>query len=81
MSSEVSSSLIAQGNIDRFRQPRGHPCMLGMASRIDEMNRLAESPPGFVWRFKSNEKKKNLLSHFRSYLQPFDENRFFFMCQ
>lgn len=62
MSSEFSSSLIAQGNIDRFRQPLDHPCMLGTASRIDEMNRLAESSPGFVWRFKSNEKEKPTFS-------------------
>ena len=81
MSSEVSSSLIAQGNIARLRHPLDHLCMLGTASRIDEMNRIAESSPRFVWRFKPNEKEESLLSHFRSYLQPFDENRFFFICQ
>ncbi len=78
MSSEASSTLIAQANIARLRYPLDHRCMLGMASRIDEMNGLAESSPGFVWRFQPNEKEENRLSHFRSYLQPFDENRFFF---
>jgi len=78
MSSEASFTLIAQANIARLRYPLDHPCMLGMASRIDEMNGLAESSPGFGWRFKRTEKEENRLSHFRSYLQPFDENRFFF---
>mgnify|MGYP000418447627 CR=1 FL=1 len=62
MSSEVSSSLIAQGNIARSRKPLDHPCMLGMASRIDEMNRLAESSPGFVGSLNRTKKRKTCFS-------------------
>lgn len=78
MNSDPPPSLIAQANIARLRYPLSHPSMMGMASRIDEMNRLAELSPGFVWRFEPDGKEENDLSLFSSYLQPFDEDRFFF---
>jgi hypothetical protein len=44
---------IAQINVARMVAPLGDSRMAGFASRIDEINALAEASPGFVWRLKS----------------------------
>lgn len=31
------------------RQPLDHPSMAGFTSQLAEVNRLAETSPGFVW--------------------------------
>ncbi len=38
-------------NVARMREPLEDPLMQGFTSRIDEINALAESAPGYVWRW------------------------------
>jgi hypothetical protein len=45
---------LAQLNIARAKAPIDDPAMESFASRLDEINALAESAPGFVWRFESS---------------------------
>jgi hypothetical protein len=40
----------AQYNIARLRQPLDHPATAEFIAGLDEVNALAESSPGFVWR-------------------------------
>jgi hypothetical protein len=42
---------LAQVNIARMRAPLDDPSLSDFVSRIDEINALAESDPGFVWRW------------------------------
>lgn len=42
--------LLAQANAARMRFPLQHPGMAAMTGRIDPINQIAESHPGFVWR-------------------------------
>lgn len=44
---------LAQVNIARARAPIDHPAMAGFAERLDAVNALAESSPGFIWRLKT----------------------------
>jgi heme-degrading monooxygenase HmoA len=46
----VSSFHLAQVNIARMLTPLTDPVMAGFVARLAEINRLAESSPGFVWR-------------------------------
>ena len=46
---------LAQVNIARMRAPLDDPSMLTFTSRIDEINQLTESAPGFVWRWTSDD--------------------------
>jgi hypothetical protein len=45
---------LAQVNIGRVRAPVDDPLMHGFVARLDEINALAESSPGFVWRLKDD---------------------------
>jgi hypothetical protein len=36
-------------NLAIAREPLDHPSMVGFTSRLGEVNRLAETSPGFVW--------------------------------
>ncbi len=45
---------IAQYNVARMRAELDDPVMLGFASRLDELNHLADRSPGFVWRHTVN---------------------------
>lgn len=45
---------IAQINIAHARAPIDDPLMAGFVARLDEINALAESSPGFVWRLKTD---------------------------
>ena len=40
----------AQYNIARLHQPLDHPATADFVAGLDEVNALAESSPGFVWR-------------------------------
>jgi Domain of unknown function (DUF3291) len=40
----------AQYNIGRLHQPLDHPATAEFVDALDEVNALAESSPGFVWR-------------------------------
>lgn len=41
---------IAQINVARFREAREHPVNADFEAALDEVNTLAETAPGFVWR-------------------------------
>jgi len=45
---------LAQVNIGRIRGPMDSPIMAEFAAALDEINALAESSPGFVWRLKDS---------------------------
>ena len=49
------SFYLAQVNVARMRAPLDDPVMRGFASRIDEINSLAEQDPGFVWRWTGSD--------------------------
>ena len=42
---------LAQANIARALYPLDDPAMHGFVSRLAEINGIAESSPGFVWRY------------------------------
>jgi heme-degrading monooxygenase HmoA len=44
---------LAQLNIARMVAPLDDPVMAGFVARLDEINRLADRSPGFVWRLHS----------------------------
>ena len=46
---------IAQINIARLLAPLDDPLIAGFVARLDEINALAESMPGFVWRLQTDE--------------------------
>jgi hypothetical protein len=46
---------IAQVNIGRVRGPMDSEIMQGFASRLAEINALADAAPGFVWRLQSDD--------------------------
>lgn len=52
---EAPSHHLAQVNIASMRAPLDDPAMHGFASRIAEINQLAESAPGFVWRWTDSD--------------------------
>ncbi len=74
----VAKRHIAQVNIARLRYPLSDTRMIGMASRIDEMNLLAENSPGFVWRYSPELTSEDQRSLFEDYIPSYDANRFFF---
>jgi hypothetical protein len=45
---------IAQINVARARATIDDPLMAGFVARLDEINALAETSPGFVWRLKDD---------------------------
>jgi len=46
---------LAQVNIARMRAPLADPVMAGFVSKLEEVNAIAESAPGFVWRLQNYE--------------------------
>jgi hypothetical protein len=46
---------LAQINIAQGKAPLDSEIMKGFADRINDINTLAETSPGFVWRFKTAE--------------------------
>jgi hypothetical protein len=46
---------LAQINIGRMNAPLTDPIMHGFVSRLDEINKLAESSPGYIWRLQTDE--------------------------
>ena len=43
---------LAQLNIAKLKAPLEDPSIFGFVSKLDEVNALADSSPGFVWRLK-----------------------------
>ena len=69
---------LAQVNIARMRGSPADPVMNGLVSRIEEMNRLAEQTPGFIWRMKAAEATAEALRVFDGWFLPFDAGRLFY---
>lgn len=46
---------LAQINIARAKAPLDSPVMKGFVDRLDEINSLAESSSGFIWRLQTDE--------------------------
>jgi hypothetical protein len=59
----------AQYNIARLRQPLDHPDTADFVAGFDEVNALAESSPGFVWRL-TDEATGLSSSYVRAYDDP-----------
>lgn len=62
---------LAQVNIGRVKAPLDSPTMAGFVARLDEINSLADSSPGFVWRLQTAEGNA-------TYLRPYDDDRILF---
>jgi heme-degrading monooxygenase HmoA len=45
---------LAQVNLAHLKEPMDSALLKGFVDRLDEINALAESSPGFVWRFVTN---------------------------
>src|SRR5215468_3075085 len=50
----VIAHYIAQLNIARARAPLNDPLLADFMAQLDDVNALAETSPGFVWRLKSD---------------------------
>lgn len=62
---------LAQVNIARMKASLDDPIMSGFVARLDEINALADSSPGFVWRLQSSGGNA-------TYLRPYDDDRILF---
>ena len=51
----TSKFQLAQANIARMRAPLDDPLMQGFVARLEPLNALADSSPGFVWRLQTDE--------------------------
>lgn len=69
---------LAHANIAWMHGPMDDPVMAGLANRIDEINQLAESSRGFVWRIPASETTFAHLEPFRADFPGFDPARFFY---
>jgi len=58
---------IAQVNMGRIRASLDDPIMSGFMRRLDELNALADSSPGFVWRLQTPEGNA-------TYFRPYPED-------
>ncbi len=59
---------LAQVNIARMKADLDDPVMSGFVQRLDEINALADSSAGFVWRFQADTGNA-------TYLRPFEDQR------
>ena len=50
----IADFQLAQVNIARARAPIDSPVMAGFVALLEEVNRLAEVSPGFVWRLQTD---------------------------
>ena len=69
---------LAQVNVARSVASFDDPALSGLTKRIAEINALAESSPGFVWRFQSPAGDLSYLRPFDGYFTPFEPERIFF---
>ena len=59
---------VAQVNIGRIRAELDDPIMAGFVNRLDEINALADSSPGSIWRLKTEANNA-------TYFRPFNDER------
>lgn len=69
---------LAQANIAWMHGALHEPVMSGLASRVDEIYRLAEESPGFVWRLPDSEAPPDALDPFETDFPGFRRDRFFY---
>lgn len=62
---------LAQVNIGRALAPLDDPRMAGFVNRLDEINALAESSPGFIWRLQTEDGNATAL-------RPYEDDRILF---
>lgn len=62
---------LAQVNIARMKAPLESSVMSGFVARIEEINALADTSPGFVWRLQTDAGDA-------TYLRPYDDDRILF---
>jgi len=56
---------LAQVNVGRIKAPLEDPIMAGFVNRLDEINAMADSSPGFVWRLQTSAGNA-------TYFRPYD---------
>ena len=56
--------LLAQVNIAMMKAPLTDPLMAGFVARLEEINALAESSRGFVWRLQADEENESQIVAF-----------------
>lgn len=67
MAAALSSQMtyhLAEINVAKAKAEMDDPIMHGFVSRLDEINALAESSPGFVWRLKDESGDATELRYF-----------------
>ena len=69
---------LAQANIARTCGRFDSPIMSGLVARIEEMNELAESYEGFVWRQPGADVTAEALLGFEQHHSPFEADRVFY---
>ncbi len=57
---------LAQVNIARVLAPLDDPSMQGFVSKLDEVNKLADESPGFIWRLQTEDGNA-------TYLRPYND--------
>lgn len=63
---------LAQANIARMRAPLEDPLMEGFVARLEPLNALADSSPGFVWRLQTDEGNATTLQAYEDELILFN---------
>lgn len=67
----MSKLHLAQVNIARMKGTLDEPVMAGFVARLEEINALADSSTGFVWRLQTEGGDA-------TYLRPYDDDRILF---
>jgi len=62
---------LAQVNIAKMLRSLEDPSMHGFVSRLDEINAIADSSPGFIWRLQTDEGNA-------TYLRPYEDPKILF---
>lgn len=79
MSNTISNTWhLSQANIAQMRGNAQSSVMAGLVARIEEMNGLAESSEGFVWRQPGDEVTDDELLAFQDHHSPFEVDRVFY---
>lgn len=69
---------LAQVNIAWMHGAIDEPVMSGLARRVEEIYRLAEESPGFVWRLPESEATHDALEPFSADFPGFHRDRLFY---
>lgn len=69
---------LAEVNIAWMHGAMAEPVMAGLASRIEEINRLAEESSGFIWRLPGSEAPPAAFEPFEADFPGFHRDRLFY---